>query len=80
MSALTREEVIALLSTRTGQKVELQTYKKWETRTPIPHMFIMPFCEIVGADPWMLLTGSPFKLGKTMPLGEVQQSSKRNAA
>lgn len=80
MSSLTREEVIALLSTRTGHKVELQTYKKWETRTPIPHMFIMPFCEIVGADPWMLLTGSPFRLGKTMPLSDTQHSGKRNAA
>ena len=63
-SEMTREEVVRQLSAHTGQKLKLETYKKWELRTPIPHSFLIPFCEIVGADPWFLLTGKPFKLGK----------------
>lgn len=78
MSGLSREEVIEQISDRTGQEVRLPTYKKWETRTPIPHMFIIPFCEITGSDPWMLLTGIPFRLGKSLPVSDIQ--SKRSAA
>lgn len=80
MSPFTREQVSEQLSIRTNQKVELGTYKKWETRTPIPHMFIIPFCEIVGADPWQLLTGSPFRLGKNLQISEIHPLGKRSAA
>lgn len=78
MAGMTREEVIEQLSDRTGQKVDLQRYKKWETRSPIPHQFIIPFCEITGSDPWMLLTGTPFRLGKSLPVADIQ--AKRSAA
>jgi hypothetical protein len=64
-SEMSREDVVRLLFEYTGQKLKLETYKKWELRTPIPHNFLIPFCEIVGADPWFLLTGKPFKLGKS---------------
>jgi hypothetical protein len=80
VSGLTREEVIERLSAQTNQKVDLARYKKWETRTPIPHQFIIPFCEIVSADPWMLLTGSPFRLGKNLQMSETQTLGKRSAA
>lgn len=79
-SGLTREQVIEQLSDRTSQKVDLQRYKKWETRSPIPHQFIIPFCEITGADPWMLLTGIPFRLGKSLHVSEIHSSQKRNVA
>lgn len=76
-STLSREDVIEALHRRTGQKLKLETYKKWETRTPIPHAFIIPFCEVVGADPYFLLTGKPFKLGR---LPAVSSAETRNAA
>lgn len=75
-STLSREEVIEQLARRTGQRLKFETYKKWETRTPIPHAFIIPFCEVVGADPYFLLTGKPFKLGK-LPASAAET---RNAA
>lgn len=79
-STLTREEVTEQLIRRTGHKLKFETYKKWETRTPIPHAFIIPFCEVVGADPYFLLTGKPFKLGKIpAPMSNLGEST-RSAA
>jgi hypothetical protein len=46
--------------------VNLDTYNRWETRALLPHHMVMPFCRITGADPMMLLTGSPFDLGKAL--------------
>jgi hypothetical protein len=46
--------------------VNLDTYNRWETRALLPHHLVMPFCTITGADPVMLLTGSPFDLGKLL--------------
>ena len=77
-STLSREDVTAELGRRTGHKLKFATYKKWETRTPIPHAFIIPFCEVVGADPYFLLTGKPFKLGK-LP-NSISEEATRNAA
>lgn len=65
MSGLSREQIIAELTLRTGHKLSLETYKKWETRTPIPHMWIIPFCDVTQTDPYMLLTGVPFRIGRT---------------
>jgi transcriptional regulator with XRE-family HTH domain len=48
-------------------EVKLDTYGKWEKRALLPHHLIIPFCEITGADPWLLLTGTPFTLGKRLP-------------
>ena len=80
-STLSRDEVIDALNKRTGHKLKFETYKKWETRTPIPHAFIIPFCEVVGADPYFLLTGKPFKLGKVpAPMMSNSGLSTRNAA
>jgi len=67
MSGLSQQEVIDQLHKRTGHRVKLATYKKWETRTPIPHHLVIAFCETTGSDPWLLLTGSPFRLGRTPP-------------
>lgn len=43
--------------------VSLDTYFRWEIRALMPHHLPIPFCRITGADPMMLLTGSPFDLG-----------------
>lgn len=80
-SMLSREQIVDELNRRTGQKtLSLATYKKWELRTPIPHAYIIPFCEVVGADPYFLLTGKPFKLGKIPASLSSPGESKRNAA
>lgn len=79
-SQLEREDVVRELERRTNSKLKQETYKKWELRTPIPHFYIMAFCEIVGADPWFLLTGKPFRLGKIPPPLSSSAESKRNAA
>lgn len=47
-------------------RVSLDTYVRWESRALLPHHLLMPFCRITGADPVMLLTGSPFDLGKAL--------------
>lgn len=47
--------------------VKLDTYGKWEPRTLLPHHLLMPFCEATGSDPWVLLTGRPFSLGRSLP-------------
>jgi hypothetical protein len=47
-------------------RVSLDTYNRWETRALLPHHLVMPFCRVTGADPVMLLTGSPFDLGKAL--------------
>jgi hypothetical protein len=65
VAGLSREQVVEELSRLSGTKVKLATYKKWETRTPLPHHLIIPFCDITGADPYMLLTGQPFRLGRS---------------
>jgi hypothetical protein len=48
-------------------RVKLDTYLRWEKRVLLPHHLIIPFCEIVEADPYMILTGVPFSLGKRQP-------------
>ena len=77
-AGLSREEIVELLSDASGTTIKPDTYKKWETRTPIPHHLIIAFCEITGADPWMLLTGTPFKLGRSPRFPGPRQA--RNAA
>lgn len=39
--------------------VKLETYKKWETRTAIPHFYIHRFCVMVETSEQYLLTGKP---------------------
>lgn len=65
VSGLSRDELVERLVEQTGTKIKPDTYKRWETRTLMPHHLIIPFCEITGADPYMLLTGQPFKLGRS---------------
>lgn len=67
IAGMTREAVIAGLERQTGLKIKLPTYKKWETRTLLPHHLIIPFCEVTGADPYLILTGTPFTLGRARP-------------
>jgi hypothetical protein len=78
MSGLTREQIIAELTARTGHKLSLETYKKWETRTPMPHMWIIPFCDVTQTDPYMLLTGVPFRIGRTGEL--IPRPTEKSAA
>lgn len=37
--------------------VSLDRYKKYETRSPLPHYLIEPFAEVVGRDVTYVLTG-----------------------
>lgn len=37
--------------------VEQDAYRKYETRSPLPHHLIEPFCEIVGLPVVFLVTG-----------------------
>lgn len=66
MSTIDPSEVASAL------KVKLDTYLRWESRVLMPHHQIIPFCDIVGADPYMLLTGVPFSLGKRGPTLEPE--------
>jgi hypothetical protein len=75
-----RDDIVRELVAATWQKLKIETYKKWELRTPIPHFFLIPFCEIVGGDPWLLLTGKPFKLGKTLAPISSLGARNQNAA
>lgn len=80
-SMLSREQLVTELNRRAGNSaLSVPTYKKWEIRTPIPHAYIIPFCEVVGADPYFLLTGKPFKLGKIAPSMSSPASARENAA
>lgn len=80
VSGLTREQVCEELTARTGHKVNLATYKKWETRTPIPHFFIIPFCDTTRSDPYMLLTGIPFQIGRNNPGSGLLSSRLKKAS
>lgn len=44
--------------------VLLNTYQTWESRALIPHQCLIPFCQSTGVDPYFLLTGTPFSLGR----------------
>ena len=46
--------------------VKPDTYGKWETSTLLPHHLLIPFYEATGSDPWVLLTGRPFSLGRSL--------------
>lgn len=59
-SGLSPQKVADLLD------VKLDTYGKWEKRALLPHHLIIPFCEATQADPWVLLTGTPFSLGRSL--------------
>ena len=39
--------------------IPLHRYKKYETRTPLPHYLVEPFAAAVGCDPDFVLTGKP---------------------
>jgi hypothetical protein len=74
MSGKDRGQVIAELGERAGVKITLDTYKKWETRTLLPHHLIIPFCQVTELDPYLLLTGSPFRLGRHPPPQSTRES------
>jgi transcriptional regulator with XRE-family HTH domain len=79
-SGLTREEIVREFAAHAGAFISIETYKKYETRTPIPHSLIIAFCEIVGGDPYFLLTGGPFRLGKGPSSSGDRGDPKKNAA
>lgn len=47
--------------------VKLNTYQTWEGRSLMPHQHIIAFCYATQTDPYFLLTGIPFQLGRVMP-------------
>lgn len=67
VAGMDREQLVEALCRRTGLAIKLDTYKKWESRAFLPHHLIIPFCDVTGADPYMILTGVPFKLGRSIP-------------
>lgn len=64
--ALSREELVLHLERKIGPEVNLERYKRYETRSLLPHHWIIPFCEVTGIDPWELLSGHPFSLRRTL--------------
>jgi len=38
--------------------LDLEVYKKYENRSPLPHRFIHDFCVLVGCDETYFLTGT----------------------
>lgn len=50
-SGMTQDEIADLFQMRQD------TWSKYETRTPLPHIFIPKFCSIVRCDIYWLLTG-----------------------
>lgn len=72
---LSREELVERLIAKVGPEVNLERYKRYETRSLLPHHWIIPFCEITGMDPWELLSGRPFDLRRTL-----QAASSRHVA
>lgn len=72
---LSREELVERLAKEVGDEVNLERYKRYETRALLPHHWIIPFCEITGMDPWELLSGHPFSLRQM-----IERASDRNAA
>lgn len=63
---LSREELVERLVAKIGKEVNLERYKRYETRALLPHHWIIPFCEITAMDPWELLSGRPFDLRQTL--------------
>ena len=56
--------------------LDIAKYKKYEKRTPIRHDFLIPFCDLTGKDPYWLLTGEHFRIGRhaiTRPADEEPQ-------
>lgn len=72
---MSREELVEALAAKVGKEVNLERYKRYETRSLLPHHWIIPFCEVTGMDPWELLSGHPFDLRRTL-----QAASSRRVA
>ncbi len=72
---LTREDLVLQLQRKVGPEVNLERYKRYESRSLLPHHWIIPFCEITGMDPWELLSGHPFSLRQTL-----QAAARRHVA
>jgi hypothetical protein len=45
-------------------EITVENYKKFETRSAIALHLLIPFCRLTGADPYELLTGEPFRIGR----------------
>lgn len=80
LAGIERPDMVARLRERTGYDITVDQYKKWETRTPLPHFCIIPFCEITGVDPWLLLTGKPLMLSKYTTLESAPAAGKHRSA
>lgn len=69
---ISRVKAARIMSDKSHQEVAdalgvtKNTYNTWELRSLLPHQHIIPFCEFVGADPYFLLTGHPFQLGRAV--------------
>lgn len=70
---LTREALVERLAKKIGAEVNLERYKRYESRSLLPHHWIIPFCEATGTDPWELLSGHPFSLRQTLQAAANRQ-------
>lgn len=82
VAGLEPPEIVRELNRRMGNEaLKLHTYKKWETRTPIRHEYIIPFCQLTGIDVYVLLTGAgPFQLSQRPRGADFSRSGEKNAA
>lgn len=70
---LSRLELVEQLALKVGPEVNLERYKRYETRALLPHHWIIPFCEVTGTDPWELFSGHPFSLRRTLQAARERQ-------
>jgi hypothetical protein len=70
---MSREDLVSRLQKKVAGPCNLERYKRYETRSLLPHDWIIPFCEITGTDPWELLSGHPFSLRQTLQAAASRQ-------
>lgn len=54
--------------------VEIESWRKYEKRTPLPHHLIPKFCLLTGVDVWYLFTGE--RVGKVQPRPLLRRDAK----
>jgi len=68
---LTQEAMAKLLG------IDKSAYAKYENRSPIPLYYVPAVCDILGMDPWFLLTGTFQQERPVNPLSRAQSSPSR---
>jgi hypothetical protein len=69
-AGLSHAAIATRLSKLVGRPIAADSYRKWEKTALLPHDLVIPFCNITGTDPYFLLTGVPFTLGRSVAIAE----------